>query len=124
MFTKLFEGKAEPPTPVPKEGDLFKVITCYGVTFEIRYGYYEERDRYAKFAEPIAIYPDFTKAPRYTEDGIPFATAMQLPCESFRGEQDENSTCEDCFYYQKSEELLGICTCSRNKKSADTGQQG
>ena len=119
MFTKLFEVNTEPQPPAPKEGDLFKVITCHGVTFEIRYGYYEESDRYARFAEPMAIYPDFTKIPQYTDDGIPFVTAMQHPCERFRGRKDENSTCEDCFYYQKCEELLGICTCSENKKPAD-----
>ena len=116
MFSKLFEIKKEPNPAVPQEGDLFSIIECMGRRFEIRYGYYEEKDR--KF-EPIPIYPDFVKEPVYTEDGTLFATAMQQPCNCFRGKKDENSTCEDCFYYQKCEALLGICTCAKNKKPAD-----
>ena len=36
---------------VIKEGDLYKVITIYGKTFELYYGYYEEKDRYSKYNE-------------------------------------------------------------------------
>ena len=43
----------------PKEGELFKEIHAYGKVFEIRYGYYEERDRYTRYPEPIPLYPDF-----------------------------------------------------------------
>ncbi|MBE6925013.1 MAG: hypothetical protein E7466_07260 [Ruminococcaceae bacterium] len=100
----------------PREGDLFKVIQCHGNTFEIRYGFYEECDRHALFAEPMEIYPNFIKEPQYTDDGIPFVTAIQLPCEKFSGEVDDNSTCEDCSHYQHCEELLGICTCPDNQK--------
>ena len=69
----------------PREGDLFRIIRTCGKTFEIRYGYYEERDRHTQFAEPVPIYPDFTELPQYTDDGTPFVTAMQNPCESFEG---------------------------------------
>ena len=37
---------------VIKERDLYKVITIYGKTFELYYGYYEEKDRYSKYNEP------------------------------------------------------------------------
>lgn len=114
MFGKLFETNAQTNTPEPREGDLFKVIEYMGRSFEIRYGYYEEKDR---VFEPMAIYPDFVKDPVYTDGGMPFVTAMQQPCRLFRGEWDENSTCEDCSYYQNCEELIGICTCSKNKKT-------
>ena len=115
MLTKLFEITKEPQPPTPKEGDLFKVIEYMGQRFEIRYGYYEEKDR--KF-ESMPIYPNFIQNPLYTDDGSPFVTAMQRPCKHFKGKKDENSTCEECFYYQKCEELLGICTYSKNKKPA------
>lgn len=101
---------------VPKEGDLYKVITTHGKTFEIRYGYYEEIDRYSKYNDPIEIYPNFVKNPVYTDDGIPFATAMQDACKHFKGEKDADSTCYQCSYYEKCEELLGICICLKNRK--------
>ena len=115
MFTNL-QNRIEPP----KEGDLFKVIHLYGKTFEIRYGFYEECDRYNGFAEPMEIYPDFIKNPQHTDDGIPFITAIQNPCRHFGGELDANSTCEECPFYQNCDELLGICTCPQNR--IDTGK--
>ena len=102
---------------VPREGDLFKVIRRHGKSFEIRYGFYEERDRHGSFAEPMAIYPDFVKEPCYTEEGIPFATAIQVPCKHFEGTLDENSVCEECRFYQPCEELLGLCLCSKRRQS-------
>ena len=114
MLTKLF-GQDPAPMSAPKEGDLYKIIRLYGKTFEIRYGFYEECDRHTLFAEPMEIYPDFIKEPRYTEDGIPFATAIQTPCEKFSGEMDDNSTCEECSFYRSGEELLGICICPQRK---------
>ena len=100
----------------PKEGEIFKIIHLYGKTFEIRYGFYEECDRHTMFAEPMEIYPDFLKEPQFTDEGIPFATAIQTPCEHFSGRRDDNSTCEDCACYRSGEELLGICT-NPNRKS-------
>ena len=117
MFTGIFESNEESVTSPYKEGDLFKVIEYGGRTFEIRYGYYEEKDR--KF-EPMAIYPNFLKEPVYTDDGTPFVTAMQQPCRLFQGRKDENSACEDCVFYQRCEELIGICACPKNKRLTET----
>ena len=117
MFRKLFGSDVtQGSTPVPKEGDLFKVIKSHGKIFEIRYGFYEELDRHNRYAEPTEIYPNFIDEPQYTDDGVPFVTAMQTPCEKFNGQRDENSSCEDCAFYTHCEELIGICTCPKNKK--------
>ena len=96
----------------PRDGDLYKVITLYGKRFELRYGYYEEFER--SRGEPIPIYPDFREAPCYTDDGYPFVTAMQTPCEEHCGGDPEYG-CHDCLYYKQEEDLLGICVCERNK---------
>ena len=117
MFTKPFGTNIQQRPNVPKEGDLFKVIELYGATFEIRYGFYEECDRNNKYAEPMEIYPDFIKNPQHTSDGTPFVTAMQNPCALFKGKKDEDSTCDDCAFYQHCEEMLGICACPKNKKA-------
>lgn len=117
MFTKLLKQDTEQRTPAPKEGSLFKIIQLYGKTFELVYGFYEERDRHTHYAEPVAIYPNFMDQPQYTDEGIPFVTAMQTPCENFDGKKGDDSGCEDCSFYLHCEELIGVCTCSRNKKS-------
>ncbi|MBE6917091.1 MAG: hypothetical protein E7470_04190 [Ruminococcaceae bacterium] len=117
MFAAFLKANTERGPTIPKEGDLYKIIQCHGRTFEIRYGFYDELDRLHEYAEPIEIYPDFIKEPQHTDDGTPFTTAIQAPCAHFIGRKDENSTCEDCIFYRRCEELLGICTCPENKKA-------
>jgi len=92
-----------------KEGELYKVILAFGKTFEIYYGYYEEKDRYSKYPEPVEVFPNFLSEPVYTDSGYPFATAIQSPCKSFRKVRDFNDCCGDCFFYEEGEELIGIC---------------
>lgn len=116
MFATLLGHAKEQHTAVPREGDLFKVIELHGKRFEIRYGYYEEQDRQRRNAEPMEIYPDFITNPQHTDDGTPFVTAMQVPCEHFEGKRSESNDCGDCLFYGYGDELLGICTCPKNKK--------
>ena len=117
-MSALFGFDAEKEkTNAPKEGELFKEIRIYGKIFEIKYGFYEEKDRYAKYAEPVEIYPNFIENPQFTDDGVPFATAMQIPCEHFEGKIDENSVCDNCKHYRQCEHLLGICECPANRKT-------
>ena len=59
---------------IVKEGDLYKIITVFGKTFELRYGYYAENERQSKFNEVTPIYPDFRKDPLHTMEGYPFVT--------------------------------------------------
>lgn len=109
MFRLLSRPEAGAAGSAPGEGDLFKVISLSGKSFELRYGFYEECDRYSHNAEPVPIYPDFLAEPEYADDGSPFVTAMQLPCEHFAGRRHEDSGCGDCAFYRHGEELLGIC---------------
>lgn len=106
MFTQFFSKSAAPPAP--KEGDLYKVLTVSGHTFQVRYGYYEDFER--QYNDPMAIYPDFIKEPRYTDGGEPLVTAMQDTCRHFQGGPD-GDTCGECQYYRRGEDLIGICTC-------------
>ena len=116
MLTKiLLQGAGHPPSP--KEGDLYKEVTISGKTYRLLYGYYENFEREGPFNEPIPIYPDFTKEPHYTEEGIPLATAMQNVCGFYRGKNDEDSSCGDCNFFQSSEDLFGFCNCPQNKRS-------
>lgn len=110
------------PRVIPKEGDLFKVITAYGKSFELRYGYYDEQDRHSKYNEPIEIYPDFLEHPEYTDEGIPFATAMQDRCKHFKlkdknNDEGEDNVCFHCIHYEKCDELLGVCRCKARRKN-------
>ena len=99
-----------------QEGELFKVIQLWEQSFPIYYGYYEQCDRENPAVDPMPIYPDFLKAPRYTQDGAPFVTQMQDICPHYCGKQSPSRECGDCRYYLQGEELLGICTCIRNRK--------
>ena len=91
--------------------------TISGKTFRLLYGYYENFERESPFCEPMPIYPDFTKEPHYTAEGIPMVTAMQSVCALYEGKNDEDSTCVDCAFFQKSEELFGFCNCPQNRKA-------
>ena len=104
----------------PKEGDLYKVIELHGKAFEIRYGYYEEIDR--KY-EPMEIYPDFLQNPVYTADEYPFVTLMQEACRHFQCRSREPELdCGNCKYMERGDELIAVCRCPQNKKSAKQNQ--
>ena len=113
MLKRIFRNEATAPHTVPREGDLYKTVTVGEVTFELRYGYYAEIDRKS---EPDVIYPDLVRVPVYTEEGRPLATMMQDPCESFKGKKTEDTCCGDCSYFQRCEDLIGICVCDSNRK--------
>lgn len=95
----------------PKEGDLYKEVTIYDKTFRLMYGYYESFERESPFNDPMPIYPDFIKEPHYTANGIPIVTAMQNVCDFYDKKTHDDSTCSDCGFFQKCEELFGLCNC-------------
>lgn len=98
-----------------EEGALYKSINVFGRTFDIYYGYYEEKDRYSKFSELIPVYPDFIKNPLYTDEGQPFVTEMQDVCTYYDGDEDCES-CYGCASFKKGDELIGICLCAHRRK--------
>jgi hypothetical protein len=97
-----------------KEGDLYKTIIIDGVVFDIRYGYYEETDRYGKYNDPIPIYPDLVTSPKYNADGYRIVTEMQDVCEHSERSFNEG-ICVECSFYKQSDELIGICKHPKNK---------
>ncbi len=94
------------------DGDLFKIINIYGNKFEIRYGYYED---YEKWGEPIPIYPNFKENPVYTSDGKPFVTQMQEICGNGSSKFKEGF-CADCKYFKQGDDLIGVCKNPKNKR--------
>lgn len=115
----LLQSLERPHTP--KEGDLYKEVTIAGKTFRLLYGYYESFERESPFNDPIPVYPDFTKEPHYTAEGLPLVTAMQNVCRFYSGKNDEDSTCSNCSFFQKHEEIFGLCNSPRNKKGNTEG---
>ena len=119
MFSKLTQNDFPITEITHKEGDLYKVITTFGRTFELRYGYYGECDRNNPLVKnPIPIYPDFLRAPLYTDNGEPFVTMMQDACPSYKGEAKRTSdtTCAECDHFKRGEEWFGICKCPETKE--------
>lgn len=121
MLKKLLQQMPSPGSP-PKEGDLYREVTVGGRCFRLLYGYYEDADRSSPFNEPIPIYPDFIREPVYTREGAPVVTAMQDVCDSYRGKEGPDG-CSDCLYFQKQEELFGICSCLKNKSHASLARE-
>ena len=118
MLSKFFQSNISPPEVTHKEGELYKVVTTFGKTFELRYGYYEECDRQSPLCNPVVIYPDFTKAPIYTDEGTPFVTMVQDACKNYRGEakRTPDTTCAECKYFERGEDWIGICKCPHNRE--------
>ena len=50
MLSSLFQNNIQPAEVTHEEGELYKVVTTFGKTFELRYGYYEECDRQSPLA--------------------------------------------------------------------------
>ncbi len=97
-----------------RDGDLYKIMDIHGVSFEIRYGYYEEFER--DHHDPVPIYPDLATEPRYTPYGRPLVTAMQNACDSFEG-ADPELGCYGCKYYKEENDLIGTCQNEKRRKT-------
>ena len=118
MFSKIIRNDRSISRSTHTEGELYKLITVHGNTFELRYGYYEDCDRQNPLCEPIVIYPDFLKEPVYTDDGKPFVTAVQDACRYYLSEtkRTPDSTCAECNCFMHCEDWLGICTHRKRQK--------
>lgn len=105
---------------IPKEGDLHSVVTVGGYTFELKYGYCDERDRAS--GEPYILHPDLASRPLYTEDGRRIVTALQSICSYYLppdGCERENC-CYTCTFYPDKLAEIGICGCAMMRKSPET----
>ena len=99
----------------PKEGELYDVVSVYGKTFEIYYGYYEDYERNSKYNEPVPIYPDLFSFPEYDGDGNRIVTQMQISCENYSGSADEDS-CGKCVHFKRGKNLFGLCRQDSTKQ--------
>lgn len=101
----------------PKEGDAYAVVNVFGRSFELRYGYYDDRDR---SGPPDVIYPDFIKAPIYTDEGEPIVTMMQDACPYYKGDKrrSDDTTCGECQLFYRGAEWFGLCRAEKNKRNA------
>lgn len=106
--------KGVPPMKQAKEGDRYRTIIIDQVRFDIHYGYYEEKDRYGKYNDPIPIYPDLIKHPKFNNQGYRIVTEMQDKC-LYYDEKLQTDSCIGCNHYQKKEDLIGICLCEENR---------
>ena len=97
----------------PCEGDLFKIISLGGNTFEIKYGYYEDYER--EHGDPIPIYPDLIKEPLYADDGRMMVTEMQDMCR-YASNKHKDGFCVECKHFCFGEDLIGFCNLGKYKK--------
>ena len=98
------------------EGELYKVYTIDCYTFEIRYGYYDEKERGR--IEPLPIFPDLMANPIYSLDGERIVTAIQLPCQHYQPMDSHapEEWCGDCKHYANGTFEIGLCRCSQQQR--------
>lgn len=115
MFSKEELNSSLNTSDLPKEGELYKKVSLFGRSFELRYGYYDDIDRQGP---PDVIYPDLKLSPIFTDDGVPIVTMMQDACPRFmgKGSVPEDSTCAECKYFRRCVEWFGLCVQENNKK--------
>jgi len=99
-----------------REGDLYRKVTIEDVLFEIRYGYMCENERL--YWEVSPVYPNFIKNPTFTKEGYPFATVYQDRCQFYHSKANPSDEhwCNDCVYFEKHEDYIGICRCEKNRR--------
>lgn len=104
---------------IPQEGDLHAVVTIGSHSFELRYGYCDERDRAS--GEPYILYPDLLTQPHFTDDGYRIVSALQSVCQYYA--IPEGQTREDCCYtcrhYPNPQDEIGICKSEDMRKPPD-----
>lgn len=101
---------------LPKEGDLYKTYIVDNHTFEIRYGFYDARERGR--VEPLPVFPDLVKDPVYTTTGEPVTSLVQVPCEHYIPKKPElaEGWCFDCCHYGGGRNEMGRCLCPRRRR--------
>lgn len=114
MLTHIFFRDPLRPE-VPAEGDVYKILHIHGHRIVLPYGYYEDRERENPLIDPMPIYPDFLKDPKFTSEGAPLVTKMQDVCAHYQGKTLGCFECAECRFYSHCEDLFGICTCPKNK---------
>ena len=95
-----------------------KICSAGGREFLI----YREYDDIAE--KDILNYPDFEDDPQYTDEGYPFATAVQECCEYFlddgAGEDEPSGDCGSCKWFKREEtlyDMIGVCMCDKFKQT-------
>lgn len=116
MLTRIFLQHPS-RNEIPQEGELYKVLHLHGHRFELAYGYYEACERDNPLVDPMPIYPDFRKDPKFTGTGAPFVTKMQDVCAHYQGKAIRCPECAECRFYSHCEDLIGICTCPENQRA-------
>ena len=98
-----------------REGEIYEVVNTFGKTFELKYGYYDDKDR---SGPPDVIYPDFIQEPIYTDSGEPLVTMMQDACPYYKGnvKRMDDATCGECKYVLRDKAWFGLCRCPKNKR--------
>ena len=107
---------------LPREGQLYKAFTLEGHGFELKYGYYEDRER--ELCPPVVIFPDLVASPLYSSRGYPLVTQIQDPCRHFKPHtKAPEHWCGDCAYFTGEHREIGICSCDANRITTEGGTE-
>lgn len=103
-----------PDMMIPKEGQPYKTITVGGHAFELKYGYYADRER--ELCPPVVIFPDLNATPLYCGEGYPLVSQIQEICRHYTAANGyDDRWCGGCIYYSSEHREIGICRCKHRK---------
>ncbi|MBQ8830992.1 MAG: hypothetical protein IJ017_05295 [Oscillospiraceae bacterium] len=107
----------------PREGDLHSIVTIGTHSFELRYGYCDDCDRFTD--EPYILYPDLLSKPFYTEEGCRIVTALQSICKYYEpiNKQEREDCCYTCSFYPNQHTEIGICKCDGMRKPVTESEE-
>jgi len=102
---------------IPREGDLHSIVIIDTHTFELRYGYCDERDRAT--GEPYILYPDLLSEPFYSKDGYRIVAALQSVCDHYTPPDgaEKEDCCYTCRFYPDRQSEIGICRCEKMRRT-------
>ena len=106
-----------------EEKHLHKLYQVGGRSFAVYLEYDEQ------MGESYPAYPDFEASPVYTEEGYPFATAVQESCPHVKVKSLKAtmpSDCGDCAWLYREHtpyDPIGICMCDARRCKPNAGEE-
>lgn len=102
-----------------REKEVCKTYRVRGKCFCI----YMEHDE--QLDENYPVYPDFETYPQYTDDGRPFATAVQESCLNCKPNipgEPMPSDCGGCGWFYREQtpyDPIGVCMCDLRRHNGE-----
>lgn len=106
-----------------EEKHLHKIYRVGDRSFPVYLEYDEQ------MGESYPAYPNFEECPEYTQEGRPFAMAVQESCpyaKAKTSKEEAPSDCSDCRWFYREHtpyDPIGICMCDVQRCKPNSGEE-